>query len=430
MTKNAIGIVRTQEGATSEDKNTRGMPEARKRGRMQYVVRESSWLQVHEHLVMLARKRAGLDWEEGEYLLRAFDSSLHVRLGYGSFVEYVERLFGHSPRLTMEKIRVAKALADLPEMSRELRGGKITWSAVRELTRVAVPETEQKWLEASAKKSVREVERLVSGHVLGNLPDAPKDPKVERHVMRFDVRAETRATFNEALAKLTRDAGQHLDDDALLLLMARAVLGGPTDEGRASYQVTMTVCERCSGGTQTGKGEVTPVDRAVVEMARCDAQEVPDAHVGVGKRAAQSIPPAVRRLVMQRDSGRCCVPGCRHSIFVDVHHIDPRAENGGHEPEKSDGVVCRASSRVASWVVGGGGSAGDGVEVSTRRWLEVRQADVGGSCRRERQGVRCPEKHGLSPEDARAAVERANAHVGSEASTESLLRRALAELTP
>jgi hypothetical protein len=396
---------------------------------MQYTVRESTWLQVHEHLVMLARKRAGLDWEEGEYLLRAFDASLHVRLGYGSFVEYVERLFGHSPRLTMEKIRVAKALADLPEMSRELRSGKITWSAVRELTRVAVPETEQKWLEASAKKSVREVERLVSGHVLGNLPDAPKDPKVERHVLRFDVRAETRATFNEALAKLTRDAGQHLDDDALLLLMARAVLGGPTDEGRASYQVTMTVCERCSEGSQTGKGEVTPVDRAVVEMARCDAQEIPDAHVGVRKRAAQSIPPAVRRLVMQRDSGRCCVPGCRHSIFVDVHHIALRSEDGGHAADNLI-VLCAAHHRAlhrGALLIEGKPSIGlefrhaDGSEYGKAR--APLDADQGAKVFRALRNM------GFRERDVREGVQRARAHVGSGATTEALLRRALAELT-
>jgi hypothetical protein len=33
------------------------------------------------------------------------------------------------------------------------------------------------------------------------------------------------------VAKLRRDAGETLDDDATLLLMARHVLGGPTDYG-------------------------------------------------------------------------------------------------------------------------------------------------------------------------------------------------------
>jgi hypothetical protein len=102
---------------------------------------------VHEKLVCLARARAGLECEEGEYLLRAFDSKLHERLGFGSFIEYIERLFGHSPRLTMEKIRVAKALAELRQTSDALKAGALSWSAVRELTRIVVPETEREWLE-------------------------------------------------------------------------------------------------------------------------------------------------------------------------------------------------------------------------------------------------------------------------------------------
>ena len=56
---------------------------------------------------------------------------------------------------------------------------------------------------------------------------------------------ETLATFREAVAKLRREAGQHLDDDATLLLLGRHVLVGPADDGRASYQVAIDICEDC-----------------------------------------------------------------------------------------------------------------------------------------------------------------------------------------
>jgi hypothetical protein len=75
------------------------------------------------------------------------------------------------------------------------------------------------------------------------LPSAPKTVAAERHVLRFEVSGEVLATFREALSQLRREAAGSLDDDAALLLMARQVLGGPVDEGRASYQVAMTVCE-------------------------------------------------------------------------------------------------------------------------------------------------------------------------------------------
>jgi len=76
-------------------------------------IQGGGWLQAHEALVRLAASRAGLDFEEGQQLRTALRAQAHVPLGYGSFVEYVERLFGYSPRLTYEKLRVAEALEQL-----------------------------------------------------------------------------------------------------------------------------------------------------------------------------------------------------------------------------------------------------------------------------------------------------------------------------
>jgi hypothetical protein len=136
--------------------------------------RGAGWQAAHEDLLRLARTRAGLDFEEGEKLRIAERARVHERLGYGSFVEYIERLFGYSPRLTLEKLRVAQALDGLPELAAALREGNVSWSSVRELTRVATPGTERDWLEASRGRTMREIERLVSGHRPGDLPSDAK----------------------------------------------------------------------------------------------------------------------------------------------------------------------------------------------------------------------------------------------------------------
>jgi hypothetical protein len=240
--------------------------------------RGAGWQAAHEDLLQLARTRAGLDFEEGEKLRAAEGARVHERLGYGSFVEYIERLFGYSPRLTLEKLRVAQALDGLPQLAVALREGNVSWSSVRELTRVATGDTERDWLEASQGRTVREIERLVSGHRPGDLPSDAKDWRVERHVLRFEVSAEVLASFREAQAKLRRDAGGPLDDDAALLLMARHVLGGPTDDGRASYQIALTVCEACARATQTGLGEALQISPEVAETASCDAQQIKRSH--------------------------------------------------------------------------------------------------------------------------------------------------------
>src|SRR5579885_916928 len=106
----------------------------------------TSWQVAHETLVKLARQRAGLEFEEGRWLLAARRAKAHRQLGYGSFTEYIERLFGYAPRLTHDKLRVAEALETLPELARELREGALSFSQVRELTRVATADTEKAWL--------------------------------------------------------------------------------------------------------------------------------------------------------------------------------------------------------------------------------------------------------------------------------------------
>ena len=307
------------------------------------------WKRAHAELVRLARRHAVLDREEGTWLLQALRHSTHVRLGFASFAEYAGRLFGDSPRLVTDKLRVAEALEELPQLAAALEGGQLSWSALRELTRVAAPTTEGEWLRVATGRSVREIERLVSGHRPGDRPEDAMDPTTRRHVLRFEVSADTLATFREMMARVRRDAGTPLDDDAALLLAARQVLGGPRDEGRASYQVLLTRCEQCGRGRQGGRGELLEVDAAVVAMAECDAQHVlerptandaaageprapTDAHVGANAvpsagneadgnepdgnesdgnhpgaarppipRTTQSIPPAVRRLVLRRD---------------------------------------------------------------------------------------------------------------------------------
>ena len=67
----------------------------------------ADWTKAHEALLLLARERSELEGREGRALLLAMRAGVHEHLGYGSFVEYVERLFGHSPRTTMDKLRTA-----------------------------------------------------------------------------------------------------------------------------------------------------------------------------------------------------------------------------------------------------------------------------------------------------------------------------------
>ncbi|MFZ5892231.1 MAG: hypothetical protein ACOY0T_14330 [Myxococcota bacterium] len=300
------------------------------------------WKQLHEQVVWFAKRRAGLEWEEGRLLCEALRAGVHRQLGMGSFAEYVERFFGYNGRLVKEKLRVAQVLAQLPVTSEALRTGELTWSATRELTRVVTAETELSWLDAARGLTARQVEELVSGRARGDLPGDPVEPKLRRHVLWFEVTGETRALFVDALAKLRMDAGGSLDDDAALLLMARKVAasdeedaGGTTTNGRkvgggrASYQVQVTMCKACRRGEQIGHGERYAIAPEVVNMCLCDAQIIDDSiEPHVGQRPKQTIPSALRTYVRRCDNGRCVVSGCKHASYVDVHHLTPREEDG------------------------------------------------------------------------------------------------------
>lgn len=234
--------------------------------------KQCDWMHAHQELSRLAKARALLEWEEGRGLRSALRTGVHRHLGFASFFEYVESLFGYKPRSIAEKLRVAEALEALPLLDEELRIGGLSWSAVRELSRVATAETERAWRDVARGKSVRQIEDWVSGRKPGDEPGDPADPALRRHVLSFEVRAETLATFREALSKLRRDAGGPLDEETALLLMARQVLGGPTDEGRASYQIAFTLCDQCGRGFQQGCGEQIEVGPEIAQMAACDAQ--------------------------------------------------------------------------------------------------------------------------------------------------------------
>ena len=60
-----------------------------------------------------------------------------------------------------EKVRVARALADLPEMSAAMRRGTLSYSKVRALTRIATPEDESTLLDFARCATAAHVETLV-----------------------------------------------------------------------------------------------------------------------------------------------------------------------------------------------------------------------------------------------------------------------------
>jgi len=89
-----------------------------------YGNENTDWREVDRNLRRLAHDKGKYDLEEGRWLLAGLRAGVHVQLGFGTFTEYVERLFGYKQRFVAERLRVAEALEILPETRAALESGK------------------------------------------------------------------------------------------------------------------------------------------------------------------------------------------------------------------------------------------------------------------------------------------------------------------
>src|SRR5438105_366030 len=126
------------------------------------------WRTVDRALRAIRGSRAALDAEEMHWLREAEALKIWRPLGMVSALDYLERVLGYAPRTAQDRLRVARALGNLPQLTAALAGDALTFSAVRELTRVATPATEAAWLAAADGKNLRQIEELVADHRPGD----------------------------------------------------------------------------------------------------------------------------------------------------------------------------------------------------------------------------------------------------------------------
>jgi hypothetical protein len=294
---------------------------------------KSDWRTVDRALRRIRTQRSALDADEARWLREAEAVQIWRPLGMVSMIDYLERVLGYAPRTAQDRMRVARALGDLPALAGALGSDELGFSAVRELTRVATPTTEVEWLAAARGKNLREIEELVAEHRPGDRPDDPPDPAARTHVVRFELSADTFARLRQARTVLDDEHGINRSDDGFVAALCGAVLDGaahaePT--GRATFQIAMTVCRRCRKGWQHGGGAQIAIDAATVDRAMCDAQHIGSIDGEAPERAHQDIPPSTVRFVWRRDGGRCRVPGCRSARALEIHHLVHRSDGGGH----------------------------------------------------------------------------------------------------
>jgi len=96
-------------------------------------------------------------------LIREFDVRGGWNNGFRSCAAWLSWRVGFAPGAAREHVRVARALGTLPRLSHALARGELSYAKVRELTRVATPETEERLLAVGRAGTAEHVERIVRG---------------------------------------------------------------------------------------------------------------------------------------------------------------------------------------------------------------------------------------------------------------------------
>ncbi len=279
-----------------------------------------------------------------------------------------------------ERVRVARALGELPEITASFAAGQLSYSKVRALTRVATPETEAALLDMARQGTASHLERIVRAYRRAQRLDE-LDQANRMHEDRFlrwhhdddgSFLLQARLTPEQGalVRKALERAGEGHDDvsaetsserrsrvrrDAdALVAVSESFLASERSGGHGGdrHLVTVHVDAEVLAADAEGRCELDDGPAIAAEVARrlgCDASVVAiveDGHgspLDVGRRT-RTIPPALRRALASRDRG-CRFPGCTSRRYVDGHHV--RHWSRGGETSLSNLVtLCRAHHRA------------------------------------------------------------------------------------
>jgi len=314
-------------------------------------------------------------------LIREFDARGGWNNGFRSCAAWLSWRVGFAPGAAREHVRVARALGTLPLLSQALARGELSYAKVRELTRVASPQTEERLLAVGRAGTAEHVERIVRGWRRVDRIAEAKDTARQHsgralHVFTDEdgtvrIRARLTPEIGALLLKAldaARDAlyqrreesseadpptMEQQQADALALLAETALHhgidpGAPGERYQVVVHVDAAVLADADQPGQSVLEDGVRVPAGTSQRLACDASRVVMRHdadgrpLEVGART-RTIPPAIRRALHHRDRG-CRFPGCG-ARFGQGHHIQHWA-NGGPTTLSNLALLCRRHHRA------------------------------------------------------------------------------------
>jgi len=322
-------------------------------------------------------------------LIREFDARGGWNTGFRSCAEWLSWRVGLAPGAARERVRVARALGTLPQLTEALARGQLSYAKVRALTRVATPESEARlvkvgragtaahveqivraWRRVDRRAEAREAARQHASRTL-RLSQGEDGTVVVHARLTPEVGALLRRALDaarEMLHQRSRRTGealraidasmeaptrgqQHVD---ALALLCETALHHALDPGAPGerYQVVVHVdAAVLADPAQPGQSVLEEVGHVPAETAQrlaCDASRVVMRHDAQGRlleigARTRSIPPALRRALLNRDRN-CRFPGCQVRVGQG-HHVRHWA-HGGPTTLSNLVLLCRRHHRA------------------------------------------------------------------------------------
>lgn len=322
-------------------------------------------------------------------LIREFDERAGwLKWGYTHALDWLMWSCDLSAGAARDKLRIAHALKELPLISVAFSTGKLSYTKVRAITRIATEANEAELIDMAMRMTARHVEEHCKQRsntqkdstAIAKQAHEKRDFRVWRDHARGTVHFSIELADDEgelienavqkAAVKLSCDSGSaaRLPEETIswgaqqvdaLVSFCRSFLdGGAVDFGVVEsgsrsdshdskvkpdsnsdektststadhYQVVVHVDEAALAGNETGTSQL-PIES--VRRLCCDGSIVPLVENEAGEplnagRKVRIVTTAIRRALWARDKG-CGFPGCSHKRFVDAHHIKHWADGG------------------------------------------------------------------------------------------------------
>lgn len=118
--------------------------------------------ELHQHAKMVTTRLDTCLYLVGLALLASERTRSFLKRHCSDTVQYAVNHLGMARQKANELLRATRVLADLPILREAFRTGQLGWGKIRDLTRVATPETDQQWLEYALAHTTDEVQRAVT----------------------------------------------------------------------------------------------------------------------------------------------------------------------------------------------------------------------------------------------------------------------------